>query len=64
LRPRVGTAVDEIAAAVKKQGQGMIQNNTAVGQMDKVTSGGKAQRVTFPIDSFALKPDLISTDTG
>jgi hypothetical protein len=42
----------------------MIQNNTAVGQMDKVTSGGKAQRVTFPIDSFALKPDLISTDTG
>jgi len=39
---KIGVAVDEIAAAVKEQSQGMAQINTAVEQMDKVTQSNAA----------------------
>ncbi|MGA2751161.1 MAG: methyl-accepting chemotaxis protein [Verrucomicrobiota bacterium] len=39
---KIGAAVDEIAAAVKEQSQGISQVNIAVGQMDKVTQSNAA----------------------
>jgi methyl-accepting chemotaxis protein len=42
IAAKVGAAVDEIAAAVKEQSLGMVQINTAVGQMDKVTQSNAA----------------------
>jgi methyl-accepting chemotaxis protein len=39
---KIGTAVDEIAVAVREQTQGIAQINTAVSQMDKVTQGNAA----------------------
>ncbi len=39
---RIGTALDEIAEAVKEQSHGITQINTAVGQMDKVTQSNAA----------------------
>jgi methyl-accepting chemotaxis protein len=39
---KVGTAMDEIAASVKEQSEGLAQINTAVTQMDKVTQSNAA----------------------
>jgi methyl-accepting chemotaxis protein len=39
---QVGTVVDEIAASVKEQSEGVSQINSAVGQMDKVTQNNAA----------------------
>jgi methyl-accepting chemotaxis protein len=39
---KIGVAVDEIAAAVKEQSQGISQINIAVGQMDKVIQSNAA----------------------
>ena len=42
IATQIGTAVDEIAASVREQTQGIAQINTAVGQMDKVTQSNAA----------------------
>jgi len=39
---KIGSAIDEIATAVKEQTEGITQINVAVGQMDKVTQSNAA----------------------
>ena len=42
IAAKIGSAVDEIATAVKEQTEGISQINVAVGQMDKVTQSNAA----------------------